>query len=450
MAFDLATRILEGDTTIWGPNSKAPSNLGWLHLVDKTVEYHEDLFKWAQSVDQSKIIVLSTGDGALAPRVYGDFTKHIEKSYDREITVIDSTDPRSFADIDLTDTAIIVSSKSGLTIETLALFRFFFGRLSRPDRFYAITEPGSPLEDLAKETGFKRIFSAPKDVGGAFLAFTEFGIVPGALAGLDIATLFLAAKNTDLNQWVTLGESIGDQAHNSPHFIKLKYHEPNERSVALWSEHILSKCAGKQHKGLIPIPMQSDFGDYRSSTLDTKITNINNLGSHIYGTQFCALAAAYALGTDPFNVQVPETSKETILHFAKKDKSDANIEIINDDGIASFLVKTVPNKGFGSISYYQPTQEENALYDQHTRISNQLSQTPIALGIAPAHLHSTGQTYMDGPANMSVVQVVSRNYGPIVLIPHMDTDFASLLRAQANDEAHVLEQAGCQVGRFYI
>ena len=110
--------------------------------------------------------------------------------------MLDSTEPGTIQAIerriDPAKTLFVVSSKSGTTIETLSFYSYFREKVNAArgrkagDSFVAITDPGTPLETLAADEGFRRTFLNMPDIGGRDSALSYFGIVPAALMGLDI------------------------------------------------------------------------------------------------------------------------------------------------------------------------------------------------------------------------------------------------------------------------
>ncbi|CAG4930701.1 hypothetical protein [Acidithrix sp. C25] len=449
MAFDLATRILEGDNTIWGPNSVAPNRLGWIHLIERTQEFLDDLRSWSESIDQSKIVVLGMGGSSLGPRVFYDFTKRTNSAI-REIVVIDSTDPRGFADLDITDAAFIVSSKSGTTVESEALFRFFRGRQSNPKRFIAITDPGSPLEAMATELGFSRVFSTPQNVGGRFSVFSEFGLVPGILAGIDIVELLSAAQKTDSGKYVELGETLGANANSGIPFVSIEYESDDKRSIGMWTEQILAESTGKEDKGLVPVPHRSKEGTYPTSNLIVECNNVQELGQHLYGMQLATAAAGYSLGIDPFNEPDVGVSKEITRRVLAGEKFNPTLEDLECDQVESYISDRSDEGKYFALSAYQPLGFEDELYAWRDDLAKAIATSPITAGLAPRHLHSTGQLHKGGPKTLELIQVVSKDYGPKVTIPDMDTDFGTLIRAQADGDAIACQNRGQKVSRLYL
>ncbi len=445
MAFDLVTRILERDPTIWTKNNTAKNQLDWVDHIHRTIEYLDDLTRWAESVDQSKILVIGMGQSGIIARVYADFNKHTQKHRTREITVIDTIDPRSFADLDLTDTAVVVSQGGGPSQETEALFKFFYGRMSRRERFYAICDINSKLEAFATELNFRRVFSVPQCVNNAYCAFSEFGLVPAILGGTDIHSLLLAAQNADLNSWAELGESIGDPANNQRGVVSIAYSEPHQRSLAMWAEQLLAKSTGANDKGIIPIVSSTPSQNVADPAVPLKVSNIVDLGRSLYGLQFLAAAAAYSIGVDPYcdnDIEIDGVPMiETDEHSAQ------SVDSLHGLDLQEYLQNTVTENEHVTISAYQPLEHENALYHQRDLLSQKFPDNPITTGLAPRNRYLTGQLHAFGPKPLLLVQLVSKDYGPSVSIPEMDMSFQSLIKTKVNNEAHLLVELGQRVAR---
>src|SRR5207248_5767049 len=121
-------------------------------------------------------------------------------------------------------TLFVVASKSGTTTETLSHFAHFWSEIPDGSHFVAITDPGTPLEELAKEHGFRRAFLANPNIGGRYSALSHFGMVNAALVGADLDAIVEAAKAMDErcradvtaaeNPGLWLGATLGE-AHNA-------------------------------------------------------------------------------------------------------------------------------------------------------------------------------------------------------------------------------------------
>jgi glucose-6-phosphate isomerase len=136
------------------------------------------------------------GGSSLAPEVFCT-TFGVQEGY-LDLAVLDSTDPAAVAALaerlDPQRTLFIVSTKSGTTVETLSFFKFFYNGVSDAigaqragAHFIAITDPGSPLADLADHYHFRDTFLNDPNIGGRYSALSYFGLVPAALIGMDIA-----------------------------------------------------------------------------------------------------------------------------------------------------------------------------------------------------------------------------------------------------------------------
>ena len=281
---DVARRIWRKDDTLWGPAGQAEvaNRLGWLTILDSMNEDLADLQAFAAEVRDegtTDVVLLGMGGSSLAPEVirrsFGDQDGH------PRLHVLDSTDAgaiRTVQDaIDLDHTLFLVSTKSGGTIETLSLFKHFWSLRGDGNAFVAITDPGSGLEDLAREHGFRRIFLNDPDIGGRYSALSFFGLVPAALMGADVAGMLHAAgvaeqncqsfESGDLSSGLWLGIGWGELA--AAGHDKLTYViDPPLQSFGLWVEQLIAESTGKHGKGIVPVvdePLGApeDYGDDR-------------------------------------------------------------------------------------------------------------------------------------------------------------------------------------------
>ena len=232
---DVAHRVWKKDETLWGSAGEAEiaDRLGWLTVADQMREAVPDLEAFAAEVQAegtTDVVLLGMGGSSLAPEVmrqsFAGEREQSRKADYPELHVLDSTDAGAIRAIeeaiDLEQRAFLVSTKSGGTIETLSLFRYFWGR--RPDgrAFVAITDPGSGLEELASEHGFRRTYLNDPNIGGRYSALSYFGLVPAALMGADVEGLLdragIAEQNcltfdaADANSGLWLGLAWGELA----------------------------------------------------------------------------------------------------------------------------------------------------------------------------------------------------------------------------------------------
>ncbi|MCH8813620.1 MAG: phosphoheptose isomerase, partial [Chloroflexi bacterium] len=201
-ADDIVRRMWARDHTVWKPDpTEISDRLGWLDLPETMRKHVDDLRSFAESTSEfDRIVLLGMGGSSLAPEVFQDT---FGSAGYPELMVLDSTHPDAVLTLErrihLDKTLFIVSSKSGGTMETLSFFRYFWAQLlskvKEPAKhFVAITDPGSSLEELARERGFRKTFLAPPEVGGRYSALSMFGLVPAAVIGVDIGRLLEGSK----------------------------------------------------------------------------------------------------------------------------------------------------------------------------------------------------------------------------------------------------------------
>jgi glucose-6-phosphate isomerase len=191
----VASRIAAKDATTWGPEAEAESaiRLNWVDLYDSSrplLAEIEALQADLRAAGLDRIVLCGMGGSSLAPEV-------ITRTAGVELVVLDSTNTSAIARAlagDLQRTAVVVSSKSGGTVETDSQRRAFVkafddAGIDSASRIIVVTDPGSPFQKLAEDEGYRKTFLADPNVGGRYSALTAFGLVPSALAGADVAEL---------------------------------------------------------------------------------------------------------------------------------------------------------------------------------------------------------------------------------------------------------------------
>ena len=249
------------------------NSLGWL---DSPVQMRDRVIDLAEFADKVRgegylhAVVLGMGGSSLCPDVCR-LTFGTAEGY-LDLHVLDSTSPASIAsltkEIEVAKTLFLVSSKSGGTVESLSFYKYFYDLVRQQkgvaagENFVAITDPGTSLEKLAREQGFRRVFPGEPNIGGRFSALSNFGLVPAALAGVDIAKLLdrslemgnACSSETPIyhNPGVTLGVLLAEAAHagrNKVTFIM----SAGTYSFGDWVEQLLAESTGKEGKGLVPV-----------------------------------------------------------------------------------------------------------------------------------------------------------------------------------------------------
>ncbi|HXF35885.1 MAG TPA: hypothetical protein VNO17_01720, partial [Actinomycetota bacterium] len=190
---DVPRRIWRGDHTVWRPEpEEIADRLGWLGVHEAMRERIAELKAFARDLAAEGVrsaVLAGMGGSSLAAETFRETYGVAPGCLD--LRVLDTTHPDELAAVGLDPeaTLAVVSSKSGTTLETRAHLDWLWERMPRPERFVAITDPGTPLAGIAEERRFRRTFSNPPDIGGRFSALSLFGLVPAALIGADLEEL---------------------------------------------------------------------------------------------------------------------------------------------------------------------------------------------------------------------------------------------------------------------
>ncbi|WP_419165713.1 hypothetical protein [Candidatus Palauibacter sp.] len=266
---DAVARLWRRDATLWSSDPETPEladRLGWLDLPETSPGALGPIEALRASVPFwfTDLVLLGMGGSSLAPEVIS----RIMPGEGLPLTLVDTTHPGAIRDLDWlrpANTLFVVSSKSGTTIETLSLFSHFWSRTAEVvedpgEHFVAITDPGSPLAELARERGFRAVFEAPPDVGGRYSALGPFGLVPAALAAADLPAL--------LDEAVVAADACRDDIRHNPGFLlgaalgelalagrdKLTFEaSPDWAAFPDWAEQLVAESLGKDGRGIIPI-----------------------------------------------------------------------------------------------------------------------------------------------------------------------------------------------------
>jgi transaldolase/glucose-6-phosphate isomerase len=274
---DATRRLWAKDPTLWhtdpGHQKIIRNALGWLHIAEQQTHHLSRIKTVAESVRNSGFrhaLLLGMGGSSLCPEVFKMTFGTIDGF--PELHVLDSTVPaqvRSFEKkVDLTKTLCIVSSKSGSTTEPIVFYQYFFDRMKQlkgdraGDNFIAITDPGSLLETLAKESKFRDILPGVPEIGGRYSALSNFGILPAAIMGVNVEHLLYRAERMRHscdscippvdNPGVRLGAALGElakQGRDKVTFIT----SPAISDLGAWMEQLIAESTGKENKGIIPI-----------------------------------------------------------------------------------------------------------------------------------------------------------------------------------------------------
>src|SRR5208337_4703511 len=385
-------RLWDRDPSLWknDPAHQAVirNALGWLRISDVMLGHHEGISRFVEevkSVGFTHAVVLGMGGSSLCPDVcratFGTAPGFLQ------LHVLDSTVPGSVAQIeksvDLAHTLFLVSSKSGGTVEPNSFFKYFYERVRTlkgeraGENFVPITDPGTSLEKLANEKKFRRVFPGTPDIGGRYSALSNFGIVPAALAGVDVQTLLERAErmvqasaacvpakeNPGMILGVTLGEAAG-RGCDKITFLSSRGIE----TFANWVEQLIAESTGKEGKGLLPVvgealgepgvygkdrifvhlKLESEADGSVEQALSVleaaghPVIRISlhdklDLGQEFFRWEVATATAGALLGIDPFdqpNVQESKDNTNRLLQqFQSQGKFDEEAPALEADGI---------------------------------------------------------------------------------------------------------------------
>lgn len=469
----VASRIFARDAALWGAAAEpeAAIRLGWTDvkraardLIPRIEELRGEFL--ANGVD--RIVLCGMGGSSLAPAV-------ITRWAGVELTMIDSTHPdavRRVLDADqLPRTAVVVSSKSGSTIETrshLAAFEHAFRSVNivPAERIVIVTDPGSPLDGESRSAG-RRVFNADPHVGGRFSALTAFGLVPSGLAGVDVSALVAdaqevreeLAKDSPENPALRLAAAIF--AGLPERFVLAVSELPGaEWGLGGWIEQLVAESTGKDGQGVLPIALPAGAPEFEAPPTNTVRVHVGaelpeadgswdlavagTLGSQMLVWETATAALGRLMGIDPFNQPDVEAAKIA----ARAALSSTSVRIGAGDAVptaeelAAGLLDAVPADGYLAIqAYLDPAgSQARALRRLRDRLATVLG-APVALGFGPSYLHSVGQLHKGGPALgafLQVTEIVDQD----LTIPGAESSFGKLIAAQARGDRDVLAERG--------
>ncbi len=261
------------EASLW-TNEDEGKWLGWLGIVAERTKNVRELLDFQNDVRKegfAHVLLLGMGGSSLGPEVLGRTFGH--RAGWPTLHVLDSTDPQQIKTfenaVDLTKTLVIVSSKSGGTLEPNILRAYFFDRMKAAvgaeragSHFVAVTDPGSHMQKVAEGDGFRHIFYGDPAIGGRYSVLSNFGLVPAAAIGIDIEQ-FLASASRMVqscsagtppghNPGVQLGTILGQaglQGHDKVTIVA----SPGVADLGAWLEQLIAESTGKIGRGLIPI-----------------------------------------------------------------------------------------------------------------------------------------------------------------------------------------------------
>lgn len=499
---ELATRIWQRDHTVWHPEPTEIANrLGWLDIAERMQPEAAALTLYARSLQQAGIthaLLLGMGGSSLAPEVYSLL---LGQPQGVTLGVVDSTDPdyiRQFAAAyNPAHTLYIVSTKSGGTVETLSLFKYFYNQAQAAlgaaagQHFIAITDPGSRLAELATQYQFRSTFLADPNIGGRYSALSHFGLVPAALLGIDLGRLLAGAQAAaaacqqpaQQNPGLQLGLALGVLAKAGRDKLTLLA-APRLQPFGDWAEQLVAESTGKHGQGILPVVAEplgaaSDYGDDRvfvalgaqdaqTATLldalkahghpviELAWTDAYDLGAHYFLWEFATAVVGHVLSIQPFDQPDVESAKVQGRAFIDEYTRTGALpageqQPLSAQTLRAALAQAQPGDYVALQAYATPSATCNAALQDLRHYVLRTQHVPSTLGYGPRFLHSTGQLHKGDAGRGVFIQFITQPAAQDLPIPDAagspasSLSFGVLKTAQALGDAAALRAAGRRV-----
>jgi transaldolase / glucose-6-phosphate isomerase len=444
----LVERIWSRDPTVWTGGDEAQ----WLGWLDEPQRMRERIGELQQFVDEvaapgviDTFVLLGMGGSSLAPIV-------LAQTFGGEaLHVLDTTHPaairRLLEKLDLERTLFVASSKSGTTLETRSHLDFFWQQSGqRNAQFAVITDPGSKLEELARERRFVRAFHGEPTIGGRYSALSPFGLVPAALLGLDLER-FLdraiemaeACRFADGNPGLELGRQFGEGWRDGRDKICI---DDTDGGFGLWAEQLIAESTGKDDKGLVPAPGESPDGPDRQRG-EARLEDPYELAQEFFRWEFAVGVAGCYLEINPFDQPNVQAAKDKTNEVLKS--GDVALE---PESSPEELFAEAKEGDYVAIQAFIDPARADELEPLIER-ARAATGCVVTHGLGPRYLHSTGQLHKGGPNTGLFLQVVD-DQGDELPIPDQPFGFAQLIRAQAAGDFASLKERGRRVARVRL
>jgi len=453
---DVHARIAKKDAQTWGSKAAAEAavRLNWVDLPESSQNLLPQISDIAKKFStHTRVVLCGMGGSSLGPEV-------IALTYKREIFIFDSTDP-NYAEHaianDLSKTVVVVSSKSGSTIETSSqrsLFQAQFegAGLNPVDHMLFVTDPGSPLDIEVRASGYS-VINADPNVGGRFSVLSAFGLVPSALAGAPVAEL-LADASAEKSSFLKRDEVILDVTYllvtQAEQYIAFTDAASSVPGLSDWIEQLIAESTGKDATGRLPIATEDTArarvgGSFTVAYAGTgaDLTVEGSLGAHFIFWEWVTALMGAALKIDPFNQpNVTEAKEQTAACLTEWNNSvpvltpactEKSVEIFGDgqslkDALATFI-EDVKDGGYIAIMAYLDRRDDVKIAELRSILAEK-SGHPTSFGWGPRFLHSTGQFHKGGQKNGSFLQITGETSIDYE-IPGRSYSLRALLFAQA-------------------
>ena len=436
-------RLQRGSTTLWPVGNVAGTRLGWLDSPKQMEREADELRHWADTIDQEVVVLLGMGGSSLGALVLAALSESFGGLNGRRFFVCDTTEPSTVVSAPFEDAFILVSSKSGTTLESNVLFDYAMTRQRNLRRYAVITDPGTPLAQSAKAKRVNRVFENRPDIGGRYSVLSYFGMVPAALLGYDVAELAGRALEGDHHDAVDLGIQLAEGALEGRDKATILV-EGKARSFGLWVEQLIAESTGKLGRGIVPVPTDEPESGEDRELVRVEINAAHEVGAAFYRFEIATAIAGHVLDLDPFdepNVAESKANTNRVL-------SDLPLPAQSPEqpgALLPFLDDELRPGDYVSIQAYLPYGSESELDQLRKKIRDAHDGIAVTAGYGPRFLHSTGQLHKGGPNSVVAVQLVARSPREQLPIPDKAYDFATLIEAQAIGDRESLRSHGRRV-----
>lgn len=479
----LMARLWAKDPTVWSskPVPELADRLGWLRLstsASRHLDSIEELRRAAMAQGLRHVVLCGMGGSSLAPEV---FARSLPPQPNHPtLIVLDSTHPDSIAavaeSIDIATTWFIIASKSGGTLETVSFMRYFWEEVAATTdtpgaQFIAITDPGSDLEGIASERGFRATFLADPEVGGRYSALSAFGLVPSGLIGCNIEALLAAGRAAealcdpetplDRNPGFMIGITMAlgvEVGKDKVRFVGSGHGE----HFGAWVEQLVAESTGKEGTGIVPI----DGGPVRPQSSDELVVLVGStdngspfdiaielrdepeIASAMFIMEMATAVAGAQLGIHPFNQ--PDVQRAKVLTTEAIEGRLGAVDpptSIRSPDLHTIVSEALTGQSPTYVSiqaYLAPNATTDTALEHLQDAVVERTGSATTIGYGPRFLHSTGQLHKGGPSGGVFIQIVDRSQAHIG-IPGAEFSFSELIAAQAAGDRLALTDAGRRV-----
>jgi transaldolase/glucose-6-phosphate isomerase len=498
-ALDTGRRLWAKDASLWSPDLAVQdliaNRLAWLDGPATYRAREGDIETVASEVRRegiTDVVLLGMGGSSLAPEVLAA-TFGAAPGWP-VLRVMDTTDPGAIravsAHLNLSRTLFVVASKSGTTTEVQVLYRFFRAALEasgvardgRPGQhFIAITDPGSPLERLARAGDFRRVFLNAPGIGGRFSALSYFGLVPAALVGVDVGRLLVRGAAmaeacgpsvpVAANPGLRLGASLAAASLSGHDKLTIVLPEAL-RGLGAWLEQLLTESTGKHGKGIVVVddeplgspetygpdrvfvalglagvaPSESTLGALAAAghpVLRLELADLYDLGAEFMRWEVATAAAGVLLEVNPFdepNVAQAKAATQTALATFRDSGQLPQWPVDGVDETVRLLREARAGDYVALLAYVTPEPATTAGLQHLRLLVRDRTRLATTVGYGPRYLHSTGQLHKGGPPTVIAVLLTTSDAEDLP-IPGEPYGFATLELAQALGDLATLRSA---------